>query len=89
MIKNFKEFEKLNESNEKDMYIYKVVCRDSEGTLKELIEYIGANGNGGHSFEIVVDPNMTKEEGKRSFFWDGDGSDRVEKVEVIQEPTLD
>ena len=55
---------------------YFVFFNDSEGTLKRLIEAIGKHGNGGHSYEIVIDPDYEKE--KESFFWDGDGSDRIE-----------
>lgn len=67
------------------MYVYKVTARDPEKNLKELIEYIGKNGNTGHSFEIVVDPDGGKEN-RKVFYWDGDGSDYVHKVEIIQEP---
>ena len=60
---------------------YFVFCNDSEGTLKRLIEAIGKHGNGGHSYEIVIDPDYEKE--KESFFWDGDGSDRIESIVAI------
>lgn len=60
---------------------YFVFCNDSEGTLKRLIEAIGKHGNGGHSYEIVIDPDYEKE--KESFFWDGDGSDRIESIIAI------
>lgn len=45
--------------------------------LAEMINYIAKNGNGGHSFDIVVDPDSSNEE---SFGWDGDGSDFIKKV---------
>lgn len=85
---------KLEETNEslnegiadEDCNQYLVICRDPEGSLKSLIEYIGTNGNTGHSFSIVVDPDMTEEEGKRSFSWDGDGSDYIKEVRVINTP---
>jgi hypothetical protein len=44
--------------------------------LVSLIEYVGKNGNSGHSFEIVVDPDDS--ENKESFFFDGDGSDYID-----------
>lgn len=69
-----------------DMYVYKVTTRDPGQNLKKLIEYIGKNGNTGHSFEIVVDPDMTEEEGKKTFYWDGDGSDYIHSVETEKEP---
>lgn len=57
---------------------YTVECIDSDGRLKDLLTYIGENGNGGHSFDIVVDPGDKKNE--RHFFWDGDGADRINAV---------
>ena len=35
-------------------------CKDIEGELKSLIEYIKENGNTGHSFSIIVDPKERK-----------------------------
>lgn len=52
-----------------------VECCDQDNNLENLLNYIKKNGNGGHSFTIVVDPDM-KESTKR-FSWDGDGSDRI------------
>jgi hypothetical protein len=84
-IKGFNEF--LFEAvPQKDMYKYEITCRDPDGTLKDMIEHIGKLGNTGHSFSIIVDPDITKEEGKRTFEWDGDGSDYIHEVKVIQEP---
>ena len=57
---------------------YTVECIDSDGELKDLLNYIGKNGNGGHSFDIVVDPGDKQNE--RHFFWDGDGADRINAV---------
>jgi hypothetical protein len=57
---------------------YVIKCIDGENSLLELLKYIKANGNGGHSFEIVVDPNS--KDNKKSFFWDGDGSDRITEI---------
>lgn len=62
---------------------YFVFCKDSEGTLRRLIEAIGKHGNGGHSYDIVIDPDRKEE--KETFFWDGDGSDRVNEIIAIQE----
>jgi hypothetical protein len=45
--------------------------------LANMIKYIAQNGNGGHSFDTVVDPDS---ENKKSFGWDGDGSDYIKKV---------
>jgi len=43
--------------------------------LAPLLEYIGKNGNPGHSFEIVVDPDDSEK--RESFFFDGDGSSHI------------
>ena len=64
-----------------DLDKYEILCRDVEGQLKELIEYIGENGNGGHSFSIVVDPG---DENEKKFFWDGDGGDFLKSVTQTQ-----
>ena len=62
---------------------YFVFCNDQDGTLRRLIEAIGKHGNGGHSYEIVLDPDYKEE--KESFFWDGDGSDRINSIIAIPE----
>jgi len=49
-----------------------IKLRDSDNQLVTLIEYIGVLAGPGHSFEVVVDPDMR--EHKKSFFMDGDGS---------------
>jgi hypothetical protein len=47
--------------------------------LTKIVNAIGECGNGGHSFEIVIDPDSTQEEGGNiKFGWDGDGNDRIE-----------
>ena len=62
---------------------YFVFCNDAEGTLRRLIEAIGKHGNGGHSYDIVIDPDRKEE--KETFIWDGDGSDRVNEIIAIPE----
>ena len=65
--------DKKSEYSETKYYLVK--CKDGNHELRKLIDYIGTNGNGGHSFDIVVDPGSSDKE--RHFFWDGDGSDRI------------
>lgn len=60
--------------------VIKVECRDVEDNLKNLLEYLKQIGNGGHSFEIVVDPDS--KDHRKKFFWDGDGSDRIFDISV-------
>ena len=91
-VRNFmRKLEETNESvneglSDENCNQYLVICRDPESSLKTLIEYIGTNGNTGHSFSIVVDPDMTEEEGKKTFYWDGDGSDYIKEVRVVNTP---
>ena len=68
--------DKKSEYDENKYYLVK--CKDGEHELRKLIDYIGKNGNGGHSFDIVVDPGSKDNE--RHFFWDGDGPDRIDSV---------
>ena len=68
--------DKKSEYNSKKYYL--IECKDGEHQLRDLINYIGKNGNGGHSFDIVVDPNDKQNE--KHFFWDGDGPDRIHAV---------
>ena len=51
----------------------------AEECLLQLITYIGVNGNSGHSFNIVVDPDGDTDQTKR-FGFDGDGADRIGDV---------
>jgi recombination protein RecA len=78
IIKRFADFIGESENNRlKDQKkVITVTCRDTENSLEELLKYIQQNGNGGHSFSIVVDPDGDKDQ-KKTFGWDGDGSDRI------------
>ena len=60
-----------------------ITCRDDDNTLEELLNYIKMNGNMGHSFDIVVDPD--DKERRKSFDWDGDGSDCIKDIRVTGE----
>jgi hypothetical protein len=84
-IPTYKEF--LNEGvPTEDMHIYEVICRDQEGELKKIIECIGACGNTGHGFSVIVDPDEPEGLAERKFYWDGDGSDYLHSVKTIQTP---
>jgi hypothetical protein len=64
-----------------------ITAKDEENTLVDLLNAIKDIGNVGHSFDILVDPkpdwdkNPNHGEGD-TFNWDGDGSDRIEKISV-------
>jgi hypothetical protein len=56
-----------------------IEAHDQDDSLEHLIEFIKTNGNGGHSFDIIVDPDG---DGKRTFGWDGDGGDSIVSIKV-------
>ncbi len=55
-----------------------VDVKDSEGQLKELIDYIKDVANAGHTFDVVVDPG--NEDWEKSFEIDGDGAFSIKEV---------
>lgn len=79
--------ELIEKVNQKDSPKLIVDCTDSEGTLSDLINYIGEVGNGGHGFTIVVDPDDA--EYKKEFYWDGDGGDRIGNVKYSDSTKLE
>lgn len=48
--------------------------------IAALLEHIKWAGNGGHSFDIVVDPDNS--DYREVFDWDGDGSDKIDDIQV-------
>ena len=56
-----------------------VDVKDSEGELKELLDYIKGVSDAGHTFEVVVDPG--NEDWEKSFEIDGDGAFKIKEVE--------
>ena len=57
-----------------------IKLRDPDNQLVSLIEYIRILAGPGHSFEVVVDPDMR--EYKKSFFMDGDGSFNINDIKM-------
>lgn len=57
--------------------------RSGTAALRDLLEYIKLNGNMGHSFSIIVDPEASNDEGRKVFDWDGDGSDAINEVKAV------
>ena len=79
--------ESLNEGiPNSELHIYEVSCRDGEGTLKSILEAIKGLGNIGHTFTIVLDPDVKEGLSERTFEWDGDGSDSIAEIKVKQTP---
>ena len=64
-----------------DFTIIKVQATDNDQNLQNLLEYIAKIGNAGHSFSIVVDPDV--KESAKTFSWDGDGSDHIWEVSAF------
>lgn len=85
-IKTLNEFVIFEGVPTEDMHIYEVTCRDPEGSLKDIIECIGACGNTGHGFSVIVDPDEPEGLSQRKFYWDGDGSDYLHSVKTTQSP---
>lgn len=52
--------------------------KDSEGQLKELVDYIKDVANAGHTFDVVVDPG--NEDWEKGFEIDGDGAFSIKEV---------
>jgi len=63
-------------TKELDEIIVKV--RDHEDQLVKMIDYIIHTANIGHSFKVVVDPDMR--EYRKKFYFDGDGTFHVKEV---------
>lgn len=81
-MKKFKNYIENSKEKNSGIVIYTIKCKDRDNNLKDLIEYIKENGNGGHSFEIIVDP---KSESEKTFGWDGDGSDYIQDIKTEAE----
>jgi len=63
-------------NNNFDELIIKV--SDPENQLVKMIDYIMHTANIGHSFEVVVDPDMS--EYTKKFYMDGDGSFYIKEI---------
>lgn len=55
----------------------KIIARDEDNSLVRLIDYLRI-ANIGHSFSVVVDPDVS--DYKKTFYLDGDGSFRIESI---------
>lgn len=55
-----------------------VLVDDYEDQLVKMIEYIKNTANIGHSFDVVVDPDLS--DYRKKFFFDGDGSFYIKEV---------
>jgi len=71
--------DRLFEEMEIDTVIV-TVRKGSGKKMKEILECIKACGNGGHTYDIIIDPDEKEGLSERRFNWDGDGSDRVGEI---------
>lgn len=56
---------------------------DDEDNLLKIIEAIKKCGNGGHSFIVVIDPDLSKTDGGNiKIGWDGDGGCNISEIKV-------
>lgn len=81
IIKELVKIAKKLESDYNDPHTIVITGKgDGMIDIANMIDYIKHNGNIGHSFEIIVDPNDS--ERKKIFGWDGDGADRLDSVKL-------
>ncbi len=65
---------------DKEFSKIEILVKGDEGQMANMLEYIRSISSIGHSFEIVVDPDMS--DYKKSFYADGDGSFRIKHVKL-------
>ena len=58
---------------------YILTVTDIDDKILNMLEHIKSTANGGHSFDVVVDPNTDNE---AKFYIDGDGMDRIIDIRV-------
>ena len=63
-----------------------IFCSDEENELEDIINSVKTIGNTGHGFEISMDKDLKPENDeakiKTDFYWDGDGGDKIFKIDV-------
>ena len=64
-----------------------MTIRDNEQQIQGLLEVIESYTQMGHSFSVVVDPDNSDYEKK--FYIDGDGSDRLDDLQIGEEESED
>lgn len=70
-------YEKIDDGN----FVAKFTCDSKSGKpLMRVIYALGKAGNGGHSYTFTV--------GKEKFYFDGDGADRIMKINGVKFPKI-
>lgn len=62
------------------------IIADDDGTLETILRHLEYNGNAGHSYSIILDPDRSENEGKITTGWDGDGADTIMSIEIEKMP---
>jgi|GEM_PF-778499 len=57
-----------------------IECRDPDNSIQDLLEYLKKTAGGGHSFDVIVDPDNPDHE--KQFGIDGDGADEIYSIQV-------
>jgi len=65
---------------DKDLTEITIKLNDPDNQLIRLIDHISKASAPGHSFDVVVDPDMS--EYKKDFFIDGDGSFYIKELKM-------
>jgi hypothetical protein len=73
---------KILKENYNDKFKIIIIGKGTDGMnhLSDMIKYIGEIGNTGHSFDILVDPDV--KDYSKLFAWDGDGADYIDTVKI-------
>jgi hypothetical protein len=65
-----------------DLRKIEILVRDPDYQLVKMIDHVRRLAAPGHSFSVVVDPDVTEAEGKQSFGMDGDGSFYIKDIKL-------
>lgn len=76
-------FDMKFQKSEHDMFKIELTVRDPDRELVKLLQKIQRHANPGHSFVVIVDPDLGKEDGgSEKFSMDGDGSFYLKEILV-------
>jgi len=75
MLGNTHLYDKKFEKTGKDFVKIELLVRDPDNQLVKFLQKVRRHANPGHSFVVVVDPDLGKADGgSEKFSFDGDGS---------------
>lgn len=82
MLSRFIAGEAMDSAGNRNSLRYIIDCTDPDGHLLKMLKHIKGIANGGHSFDVVTDPEDSQ--AKKEFFIDGDGPDHIHSISVTQ-----